>query len=86
MKKIRKVNAAKRKKEIKEAQKRMAERTSMLLNVPEKCCVCETQFDKKSKEMATTWHVVVMEQKKKIHLTCPVCWEAVEKVVEKDAT
>ena len=86
MKKIRKVNTAKRKKEIKEAQARLATRTSMLLNVPEKCCVCETKFDKKSREMANTWHVVVMEQKKKIHLTCPSCWKAVEREAEKNAT
>jgi phosphoserine aminotransferase len=86
MKKIRKVNTSKRKKEFKKAQKQLAERTSMLLNVPEKCCVCESQFDKKSKEMAMTWHVVVMEEKKSIYLTCPVCWGAVEEMAKKNAT
>ena len=82
MKKIRKINTSKRKKEIKETQKQLAARTSMLLNIPEKCCVCETQFNKKSREMATTWHVVVFEEKKKVHLTCPTCWHAVEKMTE----
>jgi hypothetical protein len=82
MKKIRKVNTAKRKKEAKEAQERLAARTSLLLNMPEECCVCTAAFDKKSREMAQTWHVVVYEEKKKVHLTCPTCWRAVEILAE----
>jgi len=82
MKKLRKIDTSKRKKEAKEAQQRLAARTSLLLNMPQKCCVCETDFDKKNKEMAMTWHVVVYEEKNKIHLTCPICWQAIEQLTE----
>lgn len=84
MKKLRKVNTSKRKKEIKEIQKQLAARAGMMLNMPEECCVCASPFDKKSKEMAVTWHVVVLDKKKKIYLTCPPCWEAVEKEANKN--
>ncbi len=80
--KLRKVNAAKRKKEQKAAQEALQQRTGMLLNMPEACCVCQTPFDKKSKEMALTWHVIVFEERKTIRLTCPTCWAAVEKTME----
>ena len=78
MPKIRKLNTAKRKKERKKAQEALKQRTSLFLDMPEKCCVCETEFDKKSREMAQTWHVVVFEERKVIRLTCPPCWQKVE--------
>tara|TARA_R110000824_G_scaffold65952_8_gene171422 strand:+ start:4147 stop:4407 length:261 start_codon:yes stop_codon:yes gene_type:complete len=86
MKKLRKVNTSKRKKEIKETQKQLAERAGMMLDMPEECCVCSSPFDKKNKEMATTWHVVVMDKKKKIYLTCPSCWKAVKEEANKSET
>jgi hypothetical protein len=82
MKKIRKINTSRRKKDIKEAQKHLAERTSLFLGLADACCVCQAPFDKKSKEMAQTWHVVVYEEKRKVHLTCPLCWRAVEVLAE----
>jgi hypothetical protein len=54
----------------------------MLLDIPEECCVCQAAFDKKSKEMAQTWHVVVYDERKVIRLTCPACWELVEITTE----
>ena len=78
MPKLRKPNTAKRKKQRKNAKEALKQRTGLLLNMPEECCVCETGFDKKSKEMAQTWHVVVFEERKIIRLTCPPCWQRVE--------
>jgi hypothetical protein len=78
MPKIRKLNTAKRKKERKKAKEALKQKTSLFLDMPEKCCVCETGFDKKSKEMAQTWHVVVFEERKVVRLTCPPCWQRVE--------
>ena len=80
--KLRKVNTAARKKKQKSAQAALQARTSMLLDIPEECCVCQAGFDKKSKEMAQTWHVVVYDERKVIRLTCPGCWELVEKTTE----
>jgi len=82
MPKIRKLNTAKRKKERKKAKEALKQKTSLFLDMPEKCCVCETGFDKKSKEMAQTWHVVVFDNRKTIRLTCPPCWEKVENAME----
>ena len=80
--KLRKVNTARRKKERKATQEALKKRASMILDIPEMCCVCEEPFDKKSKEMAQTWHVVVFDNKKTIRLTCPSCWEKVENAME----
>ena len=80
--KIRKVDSAKRKKERKAAQEALKKRTSMFLDIPEECCVCQEAFDRKNKEMAQTWHVTVFDSKKTVRLTCPPCWQKVEKVME----
>tara|TARA_R110000824_G_scaffold192927_1_gene375151 strand:+ start:1760 stop:2029 length:270 start_codon:yes stop_codon:yes gene_type:complete len=80
--KIRKIDTAKRKKDRKEAEEALKTRTGMFLDIPEVCCVCETAFDKRNKEMAQTWQVVVFEERKKIRLTCPSCWKKVKTVVE----
>ena len=80
--KLRKAPSTKRKKKQKATEKALQQRTSMLLDMPEVCCVCDTAFDKKSREMAQTWHVVVFEERKIVRLTCPPCWESVEKTME----
>jgi len=80
--KIRKVDASKRKKERKIAEEALKRKTSMFLDIPEKCCVCEAAFDRRSKEMAQSWQVVVFEERKKIRLTCPDCWSKVKTTME----
>jgi hypothetical protein len=87
MPKIRKTNTTQRKKTRKLAQEALKQKTSMLLDMPEKCCVCNDAFDKKSRLMAQTWHVVVFESKKIVRLSCPACWEKIEtEVGEPNAT
>ena len=61
--KLRKVNTQRRKQERREAERNLKRRANMLLDIDENCCVCRAPFDKKNKEMATTWHVVVYEAK-----------------------
>lgn len=80
--KLRKVDTAKRKRERKAVEEILKKRTSMFLDMPDECCVCERAFDKKSKEMARTWHVVVFEERKTIRLTCPNCWEKIKTTTE----
>jgi len=87
MPKIRKMNTARRKKARKQAQEALKQKTSMLLDMPEECCVCNDAFDKKSRDMVQTWHVVVFESKKIVRLSCPDCWEKIEtEVGETNAT
>lgn len=81
--KIREVDTAKRKKERKRTQQVLEQRTSLFLNTPEKCCLCEAAFDKKSKKMAQTWHIVVYEDRKVMRLTCPDCQKKVDNAMEK---
>jgi len=80
--KLRKMNRTKRKETRKAVEETLQRRTSMFLDIPEECCVCATSFDKKNKEMAQTWHVVVFEERKTIRLTCPPCWEKIENTTE----
>lgn len=81
--KLRKVNTQRRKQERREAERNLKRRANMLLDIDENCCVCDAAFDKKNKEMATTWHVVVYEAKGVARLTCPNCWSKVEEAVQK---
>tara|TARA_R110000824_G_scaffold136270_2_gene299870 strand:+ start:79 stop:351 length:273 start_codon:yes stop_codon:yes gene_type:complete len=76
--KLRKVNTAQRKKDRKATEAALKAKTSMFLDIPEECCVCHAEFDKKNKEMAQTWHVVVFDERKTIRLTCPPCWGRIE--------
>ena len=75
--KLRKVNTVRRKKERKDTQAALQAQTSMFLDMPGECCVCESAFDKKSKEMAQSWHVVIFNERKTIRLTCPPCWDKI---------
>jgi|TARA_B100002019_G_C20859512_1_gene398567 hypothetical protein len=79
MKKIRKVNTNKRKKDRKEAQKRLEKQTAAFLDHPKECCVCKAQFER-NHETVKTWHVTVVEDR--VRLTCPDCWEVFSKVNE----
>lgn len=45
----------------------------LILSIPDKCSVCQKDFDKKSKEMANTWFVDVFSEQKMVILTCPEC-------------
>ena len=45
----------------------------LILSIPDKCSVCQKDFDKKSKEMAKTWFVDVFSEQKMVILTCPEC-------------
>lgn len=53
--------------------KSTATKLDMMLNLPEKCHMCRTSYDKTSKEMAMTWFIDVYEQQKLTVLTCPDC-------------
>ena len=50
--------------------------------LPDHCTNCLCPYDKKSKEMAMTWSVVVREQENKVNLYCPTCWDKAQSVLE----
>jgi hypothetical protein len=49
--------------------------------LPKQCTNCDKPYDKKNKEMAMTWSVVVREQENKVNLYCPVCWDEAHKLI-----
>jgi len=49
--------------------------------LPKQCTNCDKPYDKKNKEMAMTWNVVVREQENKVNLYCPVCWDKAHKLI-----
>jgi len=82
MRKIRKVDTNKRKKDRKKAEQQLQETTAAFLRHPKECCVCKTPFER-NKETVLSWQVVVREDR--VRLTCPSCWKAVNEAIEKVA-
>ena len=80
--KLRKVNTAQRKKDRKATEAALKAKTSMFLDIPEECCVCHAEFDKKSKEHARTWNVVIKDENT-VRLYCPECWDTAQKILAK---
>jgi len=63
-------------------QDELAEKIGMFSKLGDQCDACEKPFDKKDKDMVTSWFVTVRQQEKKVRLYCPTCWETAQKVVE----
>jgi hypothetical protein len=51
--------------------------------IPDECLVCQKAYDKKSKQMAMTWSVVVKEGDKDnpVRLYCDICWDTAQRVL-----
>ena len=78
----RKLHRDKAKKAKKQAEKEMAVKVALFDKLPDKCLTCEKPFDKKNKEMARTWNVVVREEEKAVRLYCPTCWKKAIEILE----
>tara|TARA_Y100000296_G_scaffold85461_1_gene121461 strand:- start:2238 stop:2489 length:252 start_codon:yes stop_codon:yes gene_type:complete len=80
MRKLRKVNTAKRKQERKEAKKKLEAQTSLMMKHPKECCICHDAFER-TEQSVKTWKVTVLQEKKAVRLVCPECWETVGEVL-----
>ena len=69
----RKQRRALEKKMKQEASENIADKISQFQNLPDECLACAKSFDKKSKQMAKTWNVVVRDPDT-VRLYCPECW------------
>ena len=69
-------------KEQKKAEKKMAKKLMMFDILEDSCAACDKPFDKKSKEHATTWNVVVREKEKVVRLYCPECWTEAHRFIK----
>jgi len=65
----------------KDNSQKLAEKISQFDQLPDKCTACLKPYDKKSKEMARTWNVVVRDDET-IRLYCPECWNAAQSVIK----
>ena len=72
----------KQQKKDKKAEKEMAKKIMMFDKLDDHCAACEKPFDKKSKEHASTWNVVVREKEDIVRLYCPECWDKANKLIE----
>ncbi len=81
----RKIRRKKFKEARKQVEKDMVEKLNMFDRIPNECSACTSDFDKKNREMVTTWNVVVREET--VRLYCPGCWSkaqsAAQKIMEK---
>ena len=77
----RKQRRAMEKKVGKENSQKLAEKISQFDQLPDECSACSKPYDKKDKEMAKTWSVVVQD-KDTVRLYCPECWEMAHRIIE----
>ena len=66
----------------KENSEKLAEKIFQFNKLPDECLTCLKPFDKKSKQMARTWNIVVA-QNDEVRLYCPNCWNTAQKILAK---
>ena len=64
----------------KEAKKVIRDQLASFGQHPTSCLMCEKGFDKKNKEMITSWYII--QAKEEIRLYCPDCWKMAADIIE----
>ena len=77
--KLRRKNLAKKRKQ---AEKDVVQKMNMFDKIPDKCSACEEPFDKKNRDMVSTWNVVVRAEEEVVRLYCPTCWTTATNVIK----
>ena len=77
----RKQRRAIEKKVGKDNSQKLADKIFQFDKLPDECLACLKPFDKKNKEMAMTWSVVIRD-KDTVRLYCPECWDTAQKIIE----
>jgi hypothetical protein len=80
MKKLRNIKPGQRKRERREAAKRLEAQAAAFLDHDMECCVCGTEFER-TKQTVKEWTVVASPDHPP-RLTCPSCWGVIQKEVE----
>ena len=63
-------------------QKKMAEQVALFGKLPKSCTLCSESFDKKDREMLSSWKVVVIQET--VRLYCPNCVKKTEEKLENE--
>ena len=69
-------------KKSKEKTSDLEQKLGLFELIPDDCFVCHKAFDKKSKEMVSTWNVVVREQERSVKIYCPTCWNNAKNILK----
>ena len=67
-------------KKMSPVEKALSEKVALLGTLPSFCNICQKEFDKKDRNMVTSWSVVVRKGAQTVRLFCPEC---IEKTKEK---
>ena len=78
----RKILRNKTKKIKKDIAKQMKRQLMMFDKLEDECAACKKPYDKKSKEHAMTWNVVVREKEDVVRLYCPECWDKANELIK----
>ena len=71
----------KQRRALKKSQsKEITNKVASFGNLGDECLMCEKPFDKKDREMAMTWTVVVRDDDD-VRLYCPDCWTKATNIV-----
>jgi len=65
-----------------DSQSKLIKQVSLFDKLPDMCLTCEKSFDRKSKQMAKTWNVVVKNEET-VRLYCPDCWRTANELIQK---
>ena len=63
-------------------QQEMSNQVALFGKLPEACTLCTAPFDKKDREMLSSWKVVVMQET--VRLYCPACIAKTEEKIENE--
>ena len=66
----------------KQGAEKLSEKIFQFDQLPEECSACLKEYDKKNKEMAMTWNVVVKDAENVVRLYCPDCWDMAKNAIE----
>jgi len=69
-------------KQRKQAEKDMAQKVNMFDRMPDRCSACDEPFDKKDKDMVSSWNVVVRSKEEVVRLYCPTCWTKAKNIIK----
>ena len=58
----------------------LAEKVSLFGKLPDKCMTCDKAFDKKDRDMVSSWSVVVRQEV--VRLFCPQCIQKAKGAIE----
>ena len=69
-------------KKASDAEKQLSNKVALFGLLPDSCDTCNETFNKKNKDMAMSWSVVVHQEEEKVRLFCPTCVEKAKKVIK----